>query len=399
MIPAAILIVSCRKESTAPSYTNFVSKELAISYNTTYINNLIDLVSGTIPEASQFKSHVISGVDIYKVVYKTNVNNQEINASGLVCVPETSGTYPVISFQNGTNTVYADAPSAMPASTSYQTVELVASMGYIVVIPDYPGFGESTQVPHPYLVAEPTVNALVDMLSAVKEMSARELTGITVRNAFYTIGYSQGGWATLELHKALELNYADKFHLVGSCCGAGPYNIYLLLQNIVTLSTYPVPAYIGYILNAYKAYNQFTNPVSDIMNEPYASRLAGLFNGMLTTSQISAQLTSSIPGLLTSSFLSGFNNSPQFSSVRDALNRNSIAPWQSYVPLLMIHGGSDTEVSPLATENMYTGMIQAGTSPSICKEVILPGLDHAEGVVPAMIRGFLFIDSLNNLNH
>ena len=40
---------------------------------------------------------------------------------------------------------------------TYQLVEIIASLGYVVVIADYPGFGESSQIPHPYLIKEPTV--------------------------------------------------------------------------------------------------------------------------------------------------------------------------------------------------------------------------------------------------
>ncbi|MBE3086694.1 MAG: prolyl oligopeptidase family serine peptidase, partial [Bacteroidetes bacterium] len=212
------------------------------------------------------------------------------------------------------------------------------------------------------------------------------------------LGYSQGGWATLALHKALELDYYDEFDLKGSACGAGPYNLFLLLQGMVNVTTYPMPVYLGYILNAYKAYDQFTNPVSDIFNEPYASKLSSLYTGLLTSDQINSQLTTSIPGLITPDFLSGFITSPKYASVRDALNNNSVTAWHSYKPLLLIHGGKDTQVNPVSTEEMYTQMIQAGTSPDLCKKVIVPGVDHGDGVVPCMVQGILFLMNLNNSN-
>ena len=118
-----------------------------------------------------------SDVTVYKIVYKTTVNNQDINASGLVCVPATPGDYPVLSFQNGTNTVNAYAPSQFPSDYSYQMIELIASLGYIVVISDYPGFGASASIPHPYLVKEPTVRSLVDNLYAVKELAGVRAAG------------------------------------------------------------------------------------------------------------------------------------------------------------------------------------------------------------------------------
>ncbi|MFA5819381.1 MAG: lipase family protein [Bacteroidales bacterium] len=392
------VVTSCTKDDHGPVYSYFVSKEFSVTYTKTYITNLINTVSGSLPEVNILKPLVTGDINIYRMVYKTTVNGHQINASGLVCVPAIPGDYPVLSFQNGTNTVNAYAPSEFAINYSYQFVEIIASMGYIVVIADYPGFGESAQVPHPYLVKEPTVRSLVDMLYAVKELTNSELPGITLKNEYSLLGYSQGGWATLALHKALELGYKDEFNLKGSACGAGPYDLFLLLQGMVNVTTYPMPVYLGYILNAYKAYDQFTNPVSDIFNEPYASRLSSLYTGLLTSDQINSQLTSSIPGLITPDFLSGFTTSPKYASVRDALNNNSVSAWHSYKPLLLIHGGKDTQVNPVSTENMYTQMIQAGTSPDLCKKVIVPGVDHGDGVVPCMVQGILFLMNLNDSN-
>jgi hypothetical protein len=44
---------------------------------------------------------------------------------------------------------------------------------------------------------------------------------------------------------------------------------------------------------------------------------------------------------------------------------------------------------------MYSAMIQSGTSAEICKKVILPGLDHGDGIAPCMIQGILFLMDLN----
>ena len=229
------LVTSCKKDTKptdSTNYTYYISKELKVSITKATVSTLIGFVSVSIPGASTLQPLVVSDINVYKMIYKTTVNGQKINASGLICVPVTPGAYPVLSFQNGTNTVNANAPSVAPSSLSYQMIEIMASMGYIVVIADYPGFGESTQIPHPYLVKEPTVQSLVDMLYAAKELVASELPGITMKNEYYLLGYSQGGWATLALHKALELDYSNDFNLKGSACGAGPYNISLLIMKI-----------------------------------------------------------------------------------------------------------------------------------------------------------------------
>ena len=387
---------SCSKDKFIPVYSYFVSKELSLQFTKEYLTGLIDVVSDSYPEVSEIRSFIMSDIVVYKMVYKTTIEGQEIKASGLICVPSVAGDYPVLSFQNGTNTVNAYSPSEFPSDYSYQFVELIASMGYIVVIADYPGFGESSRIPHPYLVAQPTIRSLVDMQYAVKELVNSELPGITLKNEYYLIGYSQGGWATLALHKALELDYAEDFNLRGSACGAGPYDIYLLMQEIMNVTIYPMPVYLGYIVNAYINYNQFSNPVTDIFNEPYASKISSLYNGLLTSEQINNQLTTSITELVNPGFYSDFTTAAQYSSIRDALSDNSITAWHSYKPLFLFHGEEDRSVSPVSTENMYTAMIQAGTSADICSKVIIPGVGHSEAAIPGLMQGILFINNLKS---
>lgn len=394
---SALLIISCSKEPAGNDYTYFVSKEHAVTYNLDYINNIMNVASADYPGLNQLKDQISFNVDVFRIVYKTTIDDEKIEASGLVCVPREAGDYPVLCFQNGTNTVNAYAPSEFPINTLYQMIEIVASTGYIVVIPDYPGFGSSSQIPHPYLIAEPTVTSIIDMLFAVNEMDERELPDIKVLNEYYIAGYSQGGWATLALHKTIEEEYPDVFNLRGSVCGAGPYDLSLLFNNMISVSTYPMPVYIGYIINAYKAYNQFTNPVSDILKEQYASKLENLYTGELTSDQINSQLTTSIADLINADFLSGFATVEKYSSVRQALSVNSIEPWDTDIPLLLIHGGSDTQVNPVTTADMYDGMIGAGTSTSICTKEILPGLDHGDGIVPCMVKGLLFLSDLRDI--
>ena len=388
------VVTSCRKDSNSSNYSYYVSKQHIVSFNKTSINNLIDVVTKAIPEAGNLKPLVVSDINVYKLVYKTTINGQQINVSGLVSVPASPGDYPVLSFQNGTNTLYANAPSVNALSYTYQFVEILASMGYVVVIADYPGFGESVQIPHPYLVKEPIVQSLVDMLRAAKELAISDLPGITLKNEYYLLGYSLGGWATLALHKSLELDYGNEFNLKGSACGAGPYNISLLLEDALNESIYPMPVYMGYILNAYTAYKQFTNPVTDIFNEPYATRLSSLYNGLLTSEQINNQLTTSIPALMNADFISGFLTSSKYASVRDAFSNNSVSAWQSFKPLLLIHGGNDTYVNPASTEDMYSAMIQAGTSADICEKVIVPDVDHGTGLIPCMLQSVQFLNNL-----
>lgn len=393
----ASAVISCRKDNV-PVYDHFVSKELKLSYTASTVSAFLDLADNAYPQIADLKPFVKNDLNVYKLIYKTTIDGDEVEVSGLVCTPSTAGEYPVLSFQNGTNTVNAYAPSEFLTDPANQMIQFISSMGFVVLIADYPGFGKSANIPHPYLVKEPTVNSLVDMIRAVNEGQGHEFEGITIKNAYYLLGYSQGGWSTLALHKSLETDYSADFNLRGSVCGAGPYNLYNIFAGMVSTTEYPVPYYLGYILNAYSAYHQFTNPVTDIMNEPYASRLSSLYTGTLTGGQINSQLTTSIPGLFKADFLSGFIADPKYSSVRDALKNNSISAWKSVIPLYFIHSDGDTHVPVSATNIMYDAMIAAGTSSSTCKKLILSSLDHGDAVVPTMVEGLKFLINLRGQN-
>ena len=83
--------------------------------------------------------------EVYKVVYKTTFQDNEISASGLVVLPKTDIEVGMISFHHGTITHHDDAPSNLsetdPDALLYAAL---SSSGFITVIPDYIGFGSSS---------------------------------------------------------------------------------------------------------------------------------------------------------------------------------------------------------------------------------------------------------------
>lgn len=396
IVPIILLLAGSCKKEVVPDYDYYVSREFKISYSAQEIISLLNLVSAGFPEVNVLKQSVTDNVDVYKIVYTTTVAGEEIKASGLLCVPQTRGEYPVLCFQNGTNTVKSNAPSANAGNPLFQMVEAVAGMGFVVVIPDYPGFGESSGIVHPYLITEPTVQSITDMLFAVREAVSNEFPGIQLKNEYYMIGYSQGGWATLNLHKSMEKDYADDFILAGSVCGAGPYDLKMLFSDMIGAPTYKMPVYLGYIAYAYSTYGQFTNSIGEIFNEPYSLRIEDLYDGTHTSAQINEQLTMSIPELINEDLINGFSTSPDYSSIRQALEENSVGAWETRIPLLLIHGGDDTNVNPLVTEMMYDRLIEEGTPEDICAKEIIPGLDHGKGIIPCMIRGLIFLKEIRD---
>jgi pimeloyl-ACP methyl ester carboxylesterase len=393
-LPVTIILIvsSCKRDDDPFSeYTYLRSAEKLFTTSATSVTSLLNLMTSSEPEASELIQFVKHDVDVYRVTYSTMVYDEEITGSGLVCVPVTKGSYPVLSFQNGTNTLHSNAPSVNPSNFSYQLVENVASMGFIVVIPDYPGFGTSDDKVHPYLLKEPTVRSVTDMLGALGEFVGDIAVNTDITGELFFFGYSQGGWATLALHSVVEQEGVHGFNLIASAAGAGPADLKGMLEGFVSESEYPVPAYFGYIAHAYITYNRFSLPYTAIFNEPYASRVPGLFDGTLSINNINSMLTTDITALLDSDFRSGFATAPAYASVREALDDNSIKAWNTQVPLLLVHGESDTQVPAAGTVDLYNEMILEGSSPQTVKIELIPDADHGDGLIPASVKSLVFM--------
>ncbi len=388
-----LTVQSCREEQPDPFEDNIylISSELEMVRTKDNIINVLTLASTQYQAAAELAADVISGVNVYSVTYNTEFKGEPVVASGLICAPTSPGTYPILSFQNGTNTLHSAAPTADPQNLGFQMIEYVASAGYVVLLPDYLGFGASSSMVHPYLHKESTVQSVVDMLRAVAEFDEDVAKDITVTTDCYLLGYSQGGWATMALLRAIEQEYSSEFTVKAASCGAGPYDLRHFNTEVTRLTEYPMPVFLGYIANAYTTYDLYPNELTDMFNSQYASVIPGLYDGKHSSEQINSQLTTSISGLFNAEYLSGAETDQKYQGIRNALRDNSIYGWDCEVPLLLMHGTADSYVMPAISQSQYNIMIGSGTSPTTCFYVTLDGLGHSEAAVPALFAGYEFL--------
>ncbi|MBK7490358.1 MAG: hypothetical protein IPI74_11285 [Bacteroidales bacterium] len=167
-----LLMQSCRKDDPVDPFADnkyLVSCDIELVRTKENIINVLTIAATKYQAAEEIIPDVISGVDVYSVTYNTEFRGKPVLASGLICAPMAHGTYPILSFQNGTNTLHSAAPTVDPQNLGYQMIEYIASTGYVVIIPDYLGFGVSSAMVHPYLHKESTVQSVLDMLRAVAE--------------------------------------------------------------------------------------------------------------------------------------------------------------------------------------------------------------------------------------
>jgi pimeloyl-ACP methyl ester carboxylesterase len=388
LILAGLFLNSCNQNNdpVKPENQYFLSSEFKSTI--TKQQAIVNFTSLS-PEAAAIGFFIKTDVKIQSLTYRTTFQDKKMQVSGLICLPKTAGNYPVLSFQNGTNTLHSEAPSVAYNDDLFKIIESIANMGFIVVIPDYIGFGASSNFPHPYMDAKSTSQSILDMLRAAKEYGAQDSIVAKPTKDLFLFGYSQGGWSTMELQKDIENNYSTEFNLVASSCGAGPYSIEYLNNLIISQPEYPSPNFLAYVLNAYKLIGNISNPLSDFFNEPYASAIPGLFDGLHSGGSINSQLTTNLTNLLTPEYRNEFATNAKFAQIRSAFIANSITAWNTTTPTHLYHGTKDEVIPFSMSQRMLADFQTAGASGKV-QLIPIPDADHTSGVYSTGLQTILW---------
>ena len=174
-------------------------------------------------------------VTSYRLDYlTTDADGQEVRASGMVSVPQkpAGAKSPLLSYQHGT--IFRDAEAPSNHAQASEVAVVLASLGYIVLAPDYVGFGSSKGTPHPYLLAEPSAAATVDFLTAARTW--RSQAGVADNGQLFLTGYSEGGYVTMAAHRALQAGGSTHLQpLRMVVVGAGPYDVLATMDGLVDI--------------------------------------------------------------------------------------------------------------------------------------------------------------------
>jgi hypothetical protein len=391
----SLLISGCHKESSSPNENKYLvdfKQENVFLLQT--INALFGPLETEYPEAAGIKQHASYSVQVFSITYTTHYKGNEIHASGLACIPLADGKFPVISFQNGTNTLHANAPTEKPLDFNYLLLEAMASNGYIVLIPDYIGFGASSDLLHPYYQKESTCSAVIDIIHACGELVNNKTILAKENDTFYLMGYSQGGWATLAVLEQLEKGGQDDISVSAASCGAGAYDLTLMSDYVLRQDTFPGPLYLPYFIYSETVYGSLTDPLDKYFNEPYADNIPQLFDGSHSNDQINESLNDTISRLVTPDLIENFSQGSDFQNLRDVLAENSVSGWPVNSMLRFYHGTSDINVPPAQSQQIYDSFISAGADPARVAHFDLEGMTHDMGVIP---WGIITINWFNEL--
>lgn len=321
-------------------------------------------------------------IKVYKLTYTTqNTDGRSITASGAVLVPVTTQALPVISYQHGT--IRPDDEGRAPSHYSqnselWSAVSVLASTGYVVSAPDYIGYGASKDLPHPYEHAASLASASADMLRATREFCKQQNVKLLEKN--FLLGYSEGGYATMALHKLLEEKYGSELPVTASAPGAGAYHKTAFAKYILNsdqplsfLSTYV------WVLDTYNRVYKLNRPLSAYFKEPYAT-------------QLQANPFSAVPSQPKQLFTDAFRQSVLTDSdpaIQAAFRDNDIYDWQPKAPTALFHGTADDYVPYFNSQDAYKAMQARGAKQVELRPI--QGGNHFTSVATYTLSAYAFI--------
>jgi len=174
-------------------------------------------------------------IAIHSLRYQTVGGQGEPADAGAVVMlpsgpgPQCSGPRPVLLYAHGT---VLDKTFSMARLNG--EARLIASMfaaqGYIVVAPDYAGYGSSSLPYHPYLNADQQASDMVDALRAAR--IAYAMLGVQAAPQLFLTGYSQGGFVALATQRAIQQQHSGEFSVTATAALSGPYALAHMADDI-----------------------------------------------------------------------------------------------------------------------------------------------------------------------
>ncbi|MCS7019056.1 MAG: alpha/beta fold hydrolase [Cytophagales bacterium] len=375
---ALVLLNACNKKSEeiAPQY--LIESTTVAEVNRSEINQRIP----GIPLIATLTNFDVRAV---RIVYRTkDPDGQEVRASGILIFP-TNPNRPLalLSHQHGTITNDNQAPSNYTnQSEAWSIGTVLASAGYVVAAPDYLGYGVSRNIPHPYEHAKNTAQVCLDMLRAAKEYC--RINRIQLNDKLFLTGYSQGGNATMALHKKIEEEASNEFRVTASAPGAGAYHKTGFADFLVNTNQ-PQPSINLYlwVLDTYNRIYKINRPWTAMLTQPSAAAVQA--NGVFTLVNPNPQQ------LFTAEFAAGIRNRTDAAFI-NAFRDNDVHDWRPQAPVRLYHGTADTTVPIFHSRNALDAMRRRGAADVQLVEI--PGGDHISAIQQYIFGMFFFFAGL-----
>ena len=156
-----------------------------------------------------------------KVVLYSSIDQHgdSLTLSGKVSIPVNTPAKGIILLTHYTIASNQEVPSAC---TPYEAKPLRDN--YVLIMPDYIGYGATSDRFPPYLHGELTARNCVDMLPVAQAIMDSMQVNLLC-DSLHIVGFSQGAATALWTLKLLEEQYSEQIHLKQCMIGSGPYDV------------------------------------------------------------------------------------------------------------------------------------------------------------------------------
>ncbi len=236
-------------------------------------------------ELLQLAYSPICTVNVYQLQYETvGAQNEPATASGALMVPGGSdpscnGARPIVLYGHGTTADRNYNIANIAASGDDEGLILAAvfaAKGYIVVAPNYAGYGTSSLTYHPYLDADQQSKDMIDALTAARSaLPLASSPGVSDDHKLFITGYSQGGYVAMTTHRAMQ---AAGMAVTASGPMSGPYAL-AAFADAVFMGDVNSSAVVNFVLlaSSYQhAYGNVYSAPTDVFEPQYASGIESL---------------------------------------------------------------------------------------------------------------------------
>nr|WP_232051900.1 alpha/beta hydrolase [Aquicella siphonis] len=290
-------------------------------------------------------------LDLYKIQYKTPApNGMTARASGLVAMPALPmNKVSIVSFHHGTRVARSDAPSSNKATNYIYPAVFASSGGYMLVMPDYLGLGDSDLPLHPYVHSETLASSSIDMLIAAKELAA--VLHYPINDKLFLAGYSEGGFTTMVTYEALLKNHKE-LPVTAAAPGSAPYDWNETLRFITQQPGPRASLYLAYFFYSMQTYFHYWNGLDVIFKAPYNTLVPLLFDGLHEGSEILQALPSDPRHMLQEAFLDSMINGSD-PNIKNLISNFNHYDFKSTSPLLLVGTKGDHNVPYHGAEIAY----------------------------------------------
>jgi len=339
------------------------------------------------------------GISVYDIHYESHSEYGIVDTlAGLVIIPHSpTEAFPIFTYQHGTVILDSQAPSITGISADNVEILFIslitAPSGFITVIPDYTGIGDPDKY-HPYIIANPHTQALVNMIRGVKQLS-NELEGtdgFQFNDQLFLAGYSDGGYATLASQRGIEIDYSDELSVTASIPMAGPYDLSgTMVDYFLSEPEYTQPYYVPYVLTSHLWYYQGLDVDFAEYFEPFwADTLPSLFDGTHSGSEINELMPENPLDILLDDVLEEFENDEDH-FFRQSLEENTLLDWVPESPTYFYHGMGDNIVPYENAQVAYDTFVNNGAT-DVSLELFPEELGgHSDVAVTCLLAGYTVI--------